>query len=308
MIVIAGFGISKADSLTLNVNMSYWTATGVFNPTTDFVDVAGSFNGWNGANCHLTTIDNIIYTFTFDTLQAGTSYDFKFRINGSWLDATCEFPSGGPNRSYTMLAGANVYNAWYNNDSTSPVTFEVNMWYYALIGTFNPLTDFVDVAGTMNGWSGSLHLSSTNDSIYSITYDSLPFGSVQQFKFRINGSWNDATCEFPSGGANRTYTVPAGPSTYYGWYNNMVVGIQQPALVGNVQVYPNPVSDMMNVISSKEITTVVISNTLGQEVARYENLSNDNASFNVSDLKNGMYVITVSGNSGVQLIQKFFKN
>jgi hypothetical protein len=107
--------MSVAD-VTMNVNMSYWTSMDKFDPAEDFVDVAGNFNDWDGANHHLTTVDDIIYSITLNDVIVGTLLEFKFRINGSWSDETAEFPSGGPNRTHTVVEGANIYDCWYNDD------------------------------------------------------------------------------------------------------------------------------------------------------------------------------------------------
>jgi len=300
-----------ANSVTLNVNMSYWTGLGIFDPTSDFVDVAGNFNGWNGADYHLTTTDNTIYSITLNDLIAGNTLEWKFRINGSWDDATCEFPSGGPNRTYVIPAGASTYNAWYNNDSLSTVTFEVNMWGYAILGIFNPAADFVDIAGNFNGWgaqSANYHLTTTDDSIYSITVDSLAFNSLIEFKFRINGSWSDLTCEFPNGGPNRTYTVPAGLSVYSAWYNNQIVGITEPSALEGIRIYPNPVADVLNIDLNAGVQSVTILNTLGQTLRSSQNLPAGTSSIDLSNLEAGMYLVNILGNNGEQLTVKFIRN
>ncbi len=299
-----------ANSVTLNVNMSYWTGLGIFNPTTDFVDVAGNFNGWNGADFHLTTTDNTIYSITLNDLVAGSTLEWKFRINGSWSDLTCEFPSGGPNRTYVVPAGASTYNAWYNNDSLSTVTFIVNMWGYTQLGIFNPAADFVDIAGNFNGWgaqSALYHLTTTDDSLYSITVDSLAFNSVIEFKFRINGSWSDLTCEFPSGGPNRTYTVPAGTSIYSAWYNNQIVGITEPSALEGIRVYPNPVLDVLNVDLTAGIQSVKITNTLGQTLRLAENLPAGTSSIDLTNLESGLYLVNILGIHGEQMTLKLIR-
>ncbi|MHC1706602.1 MAG: T9SS type A sorting domain-containing protein [Bacteroidales bacterium] len=298
------------EAVTLNVNMSYWRDLGVFNPGADFVDVAGTFNGWNpGPEYHLTTTNDSIYSIILPGFTPGNVLEWKFRINGSWDNATCEFPFGGSNRFYTVVAGDNIYNGWYNNDSTSPVTFEVNMSVYTQLGIFNPAVDFVDIAGNLNGWNpgAEYHLTTTNDSIYTITVDSLNFGMMLEFKFRINGSWDNATCEFPFGGPNRTYSVPAGPSTYSVWYNDQVVGIQEPELSELVSVYPNPLNDVLNVNLSKEISEIILTNTLGQKVATYNNLTVGTTNIDITSLVNGVYFMTIVGKSGDQLTQKLIK-
>jgi hypothetical protein len=295
-------------SVTLNVNMSYWTDLGIFHPGTDFVDVAGSFNGWDGINHHLSSADGEVYSIKVGNFVQGNSFEFKFRINGSWNDATCEFPSGGPNRVYNVGSGYNVLNTWYNFDSTSPVTFVVNMSIYHQMGIFNPATDFVDIAGNFNGWDGvNHHLATTDDSLYSITVDSLHFKRMLEFKFRINGSWNDATCEFPSGGPNRTYEVPAGPSTYSAYYNDITVGIQETELSKAIMMFPNPATDVLNVQLKAGVTEFIITNTLGQQVEAYSGLTNGNYSFDVSGLQNGVYLMTFKGLDNQQFTHKLIK-
>jgi len=302
--------ISPPVNVTLNVNMSYWIDLGKLNPATGFVDVAGNFNGWNPAagTYHFTTTNDSIYTLTLENLTVGDNLEFKYRINGSWADSTSEFPGGGPNRTYTVVPGENVYNGWYNNDSVSSVTFEVNMYNFELLGKFHPTTDFVDIAGSLNNWDGTnYHLITEDDSIYYIMVDSLKFGSIVEFKYRINGSWADSTCEFPAGGPNRKYTVPAGPSVFSAWYNNQGVGISENSLAGYVQTYPNPVKDVLNVTTSIELNKVVITNTVGQVVYSQDAVGVGRKAINVSDLSTGMYFITFYGKSGGQYTQKVLK-
>jgi hypothetical protein len=44
---------AQTASVTFKVNMKYAIEAGKFNPSADFVDVAGSFNSWSGSD-HLT--------------------------------------------------------------------------------------------------------------------------------------------------------------------------------------------------------------------------------------------------------------
>lgn len=109
--------------LTLNVRMKVWADRGVFDPAEDFVDVAGTFNEWGEEALVLTALndDLLTYTITIDDLEVGETFLFKFRINGSWSDETSEFPSGGPNRSVTIVSGVNEYTFWYNDEDPTSV-------------------------------------------------------------------------------------------------------------------------------------------------------------------------------------------
>jgi glycosidase len=103
-----------------------------------------------------------------------------------------------------------------------PVTFQVNMSYLIDQGRFDPATDFVDVAGSFNGWGSDplIPLADQNaDSIYEVTLNGFVVGQEIQYKFRINGLW-DGTEEFPGGGANRVYTVQDSNNAILVWYND----------------------------------------------------------------------------------------
>ncbi len=97
---------------------------------------------------------------------------------------------------------------------TASVTFKVNMKYAILEGKFNPASDFMDVAGSFNNWSGSDHLTDNGDSTYSITLSDLTPGTIYEYKFRINASWDDNKHEFPAGGPNRKITAIDGITAY----------------------------------------------------------------------------------------------
>ncbi len=102
------------------------------------------------------------------------------------------------------------------------ITFQVRMAYQVELGNFDPGDDFVDVAGTFNGWGGSPLTPLTDadgDTIYEVTVDGLsPYEQIE-YKFRMNGEW-DGSEEFPGVGNNRFYTVPASDDTILVWYND----------------------------------------------------------------------------------------
>jgi len=214
---------SPVPVVIFKVDMANQISLGNFNPATDYVDVAGNFNGWDGVNSHLTANDynNAIWEITVDTFSVGNNLEFKFRINGSW--DTAEFP-GGSNRQYTVGESVQEYSVYWNDfDYNLAITFKVNMSHQISLGNMNPATDSLDIAGNFNGWDGINHqlTDADADSIYEITIDDtalIHVGDNLEFKFRINGNWD--TSEFPGGGPNRTYTVVAGAQEYSVWWND----------------------------------------------------------------------------------------
>ena len=95
--------------------MSNQIELGNFDSDTNFLDVAGTFNNWDGTDYHLVAIENNVYTITITDIEAGDEIAFKFRINGSWDKA--EFPDGGDNRSYTVEQGENIVEYWFNDEN-----------------------------------------------------------------------------------------------------------------------------------------------------------------------------------------------
>ncbi len=116
--LLLAFSLASAQevSVSFNVNMSYQISEGNFNADTDFVDVAGSFNGWDG-EAHTLADENgdEIYSVEIGGFSPGNTIEFKFRINGAW-DGNEEFPGGGPNRTYTITEDDNEILVWYNDE------------------------------------------------------------------------------------------------------------------------------------------------------------------------------------------------
>src|SRR5688500_3410666 len=70
--------------------------------------------------------------------------------------------------------------------SAVPVTFKVNMGIKVQEGQFDPATDFVDVRGAFNNWTGGAELTDENsDRIYEGTVEIADnvVGTAQEYKF-----------------------------------------------------------------------------------------------------------------------------
>lgn len=202
-------------SVKLTLNMSEQIKKNAFVVDTDFVDVAGSFNGWNGANHHLVKSEDndSIYSIQIDSISLDGLIEFKFRINGVWEQGKSELWGSAPNRKLQPRAvkdgGIIEITKYFDNYRTGyvPVNLSVDMSSAKLNGKFNPAINFVDVAGSFNGWGGNDQLiGDDTKTIYSASVLA-PSGAEMQYKFRIDGSWADDKSEFPGGGPNRVYVV-----------------------------------------------------------------------------------------------------
>ncbi len=178
--------------------------------------------------------------------------------------------------TWPSLAGAPLFMVGYDLNSTggprkAPVTFNVNMTKHIASGEFKPATDFVDVSGTFNNWTGSAHLTDPEgDGIYTITIDGMDINKVIEYKYRINGNW--ATSEYPNGGANRKLTIRYWNVTSDTYNGGVVNGVDQNSLVASFSVYPNPTQGEFTInIQNTVATDMVISLTNIQGQVIYQN-------------------------------------
>ncbi|HEY9113360.1 MAG TPA: T9SS type A sorting domain-containing protein [Bacteroidales bacterium] len=107
------------------------------------------------------------------------------------------------------------------NPPAPSVTFNVNMSYQVTLGNFDPATESVDIAGNFNNWGDPvMECTAGAMDIYTITLDNFTVGEELEYKYRIDGNWDNS--EFPGGGPNRTYTVKEGLNVVTVWYNDEV--------------------------------------------------------------------------------------
>ncbi len=302
------------------LDMRYAAREGLFVPETDYVDIAGSLNSWDGTDYHLTDADgDTVYEIPV-VLDLLTRVEYKYRINGSWDDDKSEFPGGGPNRHATVIkSGRDAKSVWNNNiPGMVPVTLSVDMSNEIAKGTFVPQENYVDVAGSLNGWGGDW-----NDELFDGEADGIYVtnpaafapvgGDTMQYKFRIDGSWDDDKSEFPGGGPNRKYVVldtVGGVENILDvvWFNDVALGINAHSiLLEEVSFYPNPVSDIMYIENKVNMKEIRIINILGQEVVRMRLDNSQSYQLNTSELDRGLYILSVVGENGYVGTAKFIK-
>lgn len=116
-LLVASF-LTYAQNATLifEVNMSHQIKQDNFDPDTEFVDVAGTFNAWGSTLNQLQDADgDSIYSITLSDFTVGNTIEFKFRFNGQWDDRE-EFPGTGNNRTHTISSEEETLAFWYNDD------------------------------------------------------------------------------------------------------------------------------------------------------------------------------------------------
>lgn len=124
--------------------------------------------------------------------------------------------------------------------ATASVTFNVDMNGKIQSGSFDPNSDFVDVSGSFNNWTGSQAMTDQDsDGIYTLTLTEIPVFAQIEFKYRINGNWDSS--EFPNGGPNRKYMVRYENILNHLYNNeNYVLSSGNRVINTSIRVYPNP--------------------------------------------------------------------
>ncbi len=188
-------------------------------------------------------------------LSIGWDKDNKW--GDGWYTYMFQAVGGGEYGTGKMNQIGMVFNE-EGGPTEAPATFNVDMNAHIANGEFKPGSDFVDVAGSFNGWTGSEHLTDADgDGIYTITLDGMPVGQVIEYKYRINANWD--TSEFPFGGPNRTYTV-----RYWNIINNVynggeTTGVNNLTLIEGFSVFPNPTAGDITVhVNLSEISNITI--------------------------------------------------
>ena len=169
--------LSQTVSITFEVNMNYQIDQGAFSPAVEFVDVAGSFNGWGSTLQQLSDPDSDgIWVTTISGFTPGSTIEFKFRYNGAWDDRE-EFPGAGNNRVHTVSSSSETLSFWYEDEEppTGPA-----------VAGISSSTDFA--------FTGS-----------SVTFTEDAEGLVEEYEWTFEGG-SPSTSSSPS--VNVTYSEP----------------------------------------------------------------------------------------------------
>jgi hypothetical protein len=219
--------------------------------------------------------------FSLDYPAQEPNYSSGFDASENWLEQAF-FTPGGEN----------------GNAGVAFITYRINMNEQIRKGTFNPLTDFIDVAGTYNDWSGGARVyDGNNDGIYVFTEFGFATNDNIEFKARINANWGTAEFHDLGGDGNRQYTLSAGHNVVEFWYDDEVSGIEESDNSKLLSVFPNPGnSGNFTVDAPFAMESLLVYSLSGAVVYQHE-VSSINRVRISAQLPKGMYLVKVSGNN-----------
>jgi hypothetical protein len=219
---------------TFNVDMTYMVLVNAFDPATDSIDITGTINDWGGSPLMQRVDTSNIFTLSL-VLDPDVLYKYKYRVNRD--TAREEFLNTTPRYFRTPDTLITLNQFFYDfNPATVPLTLLCDMSSQEESGSFDTLTDYLDVAGSFNnGGAWDLLYLYAGDSIHRTTIfldTALIGGDPLTFKFRING---DPAKEELAGKPPRSYTlhVPSlgNANRYFCWYDDINPNVPTPPWV-----------------------------------------------------------------------------
>jgi hypothetical protein len=295
--------------ITFQCNMEYFIKARHFDPSSQYLDIAGNFNGF-GANDVLFDPDGDSL-YSLDKYLDTTWYqlgplEFKYRIDGGWNLAEL---AGKPNRSYqfhdTINLNPNIFSCFYNNMDpsvpTPPWVYNVSIqglliYKKILTGSYS----YENVNGIPEGISTYRWLRSNNaqglnatpiDSAWKITHvvDTLDIGKWLVFEVTPKGITGDSAIGKP--------VQVVASNSISAW--DVGIDDHQPL---SVKIYPNPADDFITVSIQSLISRIEVINSLNQVVLVNEDVDSRDGHLHIGQLPRGFYflrVTTATGRTGV---------
>lgn len=252
---------------------------------------------WHGGG---ENADNAVFRFSIGYDQSYYSPDGK---NGM-LFATDEDGWSSPGKLNMIRMNFNESGG----PTAATVTFNVDMNGQIMSGDFKPATDFVDIAGTFNDWTGSVQMADNDgDGVYTLAITEIPVFTEMEYKYRINGSWD--TSEFPAGGPNREFMVRYFNSTN-DLYNDegYVLGSNPIDLSASISVFPNPNNGRFTIsVNQKQSNdlNIQLTNIQGQIVYNkiVTGVLSHQEEINLTDYSKGLYFLRVNNHVKKIIVQ-----
>jgi hypothetical protein len=69
---------------------------------------------------------------------------------------------------------------------------------------------------------------------------------------------------------------------------------------GTLNLYPNPATEVVNIVSSNNIRTIEVLNYVGQTIYSNRNLDQTTVQLNVTNFRAGVYFVKVTTTSGIK--------
>ena len=291
-------------------NNTYGTTigTGVYEENEVVTISASAYSGyefvsWSDGNTgnprQITVTGNATYVANF--AETGSVPQVSYTITVLSSDASAGTVSGSgtylANTQAVISAEANagyMFVSWNDGVADNPriITVTEDATYTAMFMQSGSIETYTINAlsgnpnyGTVYG--GGTYAANTFVNLYAIAYEGYDFVS-----------WSDGNTDNP-----RRITV-TGNAMYIATFVP-ATGIDENVAL-EINVFPNPATDILNITSSETISEIEIVNTLGQVVKRIE-VNSENAVCDVEELTSGVYMVRIRTASATLSQRKFVK-
>lgn len=285
-----------AASFAANAQMDTLTAHFVGNPALYYVDNAPYDSGYVSGNNAFGDIAKMqLFDATYGVTGDGTINKVALAIpvkmgTGSFQVAIWSDNSGQPGN---LAAPLGVVNVTLASVDTAIAAFNIvdGSRFYNHIATFaSPVT----IPANHKFWAGVVLPTGMGNGIalFQNNLQTNPFADGDSHSGEI---WSDASFN---------YTTDAwGVGVSFGLYPivNFTAGLDENVV--STSVYPNPANSELNIKTTEEIATVVITTTDGKTVA-----TGNSSNINVAALNAGMYIYKVTTVTGKIGTGNFVKN
>jgi hypothetical protein len=243
---------------------------------------------------------------------------------GNWTnitDHTFEISGLDDNQYYELQVGNVCENGVYGNVVKRLI----------LLGDFCGSASFVDTGGVNNNYGDDQFLvktfyPSSADEKVKLTFSEFDLEDDYDFMYVYNGgsvdsplfpggnqlSGNNIPGPFTSTASDGAVTIKFVSDSYVtedGWeaaIDCSALGIEEMNSSADVNVYPNPASEILNIEASKEILSVKLNDASGKLILNQKvNKSDDK--LNIKHLPKGVYVLTIELKEG-KAVKKIIKN
>lgn len=292
-----GYELFYSTSSTAPTDSTPASITGITGTSVDLPSLAVDtvYYIWVRSACSASNVS--IWSDPFVTITTGYCQPTGGTSNQYYLK-TISTTGATTNISYT----ATSYSAYVNNVATQ-LTAEQGMTVnYSLTpsGGSNYYYIWVD-------WNNDLDFEDANETILATTsYASsrtgtftIPAGQVPgMYRMRVANSWSGSIVSCgpaPSGGyVDFTLNVT----------NGNLATVETSSNKGNIKVYPNPFSDVLNISDVDKVKSISIMDTSGKMVKSFEKAE---AQIRLSDLSSGMYIVILNMKDGSKQTIKAIK-
>ncbi len=275
-------------------------------------DVTGNHGGFDYWILKLTATGDTVWTKCYGGSDQDWAYAIQQTSDGGYIVAGFSGSTDGDvtgnhgGWDYWLLkltaTGDTVWTKSYGgsgNDWSMAIQQTTDGGY--IVAGHSKSTDG-DITGNHGDWDyWILKLTATGDTVWTKSYGGSGFDELSAIQQTDDGGY------IVAGGSESTDGDVTGNHGYFDYWvlkldNSTGISTQN---IEQIAVYPNPAHNKLLITATTDQAVITIYNTKGQQVLQ-KNLSQKNATINISDLAKGSYVIKLSENDKIK-VGKFVK-